>query len=85
MRTKTSRMSGVMGVWEVADRLESLARELRSGTVAMAAGRVSMNLSPPVMLDVEIRASQGRDREDLDVRLSWSPHLHEGSTIRGEF
>jgi amphi-Trp domain-containing protein len=85
MSTKTARLGGVMGVWEAADRLESLARELRAGSLGVSAGRVSMNLSPSVMLDVEIRASQGKDREGLDVRLSWSPHRPEVSTLRGEF
>ncbi len=85
MSTKTARMGGVMGVWEAADRLESLARELRAGSLGLSAGRVSMQLSPAVMLDVEIRASQGRDREGLDVRLSWSPHRPELLTMGGEF
>uniref|UniRef100_I2Q7E0 Amphi-Trp domain-containing protein n=1 Tax=Desulfovibrio sp. U5L TaxID=596152 RepID=I2Q7E0_9BACT len=85
METRTARMGGVMGVWEAADRLETLARELRAGSLGLSAGRVSMQLTPAVMLDVEIRASQGRDREGLDVRLSWSPCRPEGATVRGEF
>ena len=85
MSTKTARMGGVMGVWEAAVRLERLAQELRAGRLGLSAGRVSMHLSPAVMLDVEIRASQGRDREGLDVRLSWCPHRADASTVRGEF
>ncbi|MFU2210621.1 amphi-Trp domain-containing protein [Solidesulfovibrio sp. C21] len=85
MGVKTARMGGVMGVWEAADRLESLARELRSGQLGLSAGRVSMNLSPAVMLDVEIKASQAEDREGLAVRLSWCPHRPERATTRGEF
>lgn len=85
MRTKTARLGGVMGVWEAADRLEALARELRAGRCGLDTGRVSMDLSPAVMLDVEIRASQGRDREGLAVRLSWSPHRPEAASLRGEF
>jgi amphi-Trp domain-containing protein len=85
MHTKTARLGGVMGVWEAADRLERLARELRAGSLGVTAGRMSMNLSPAVMLDVEIRASQGGDREGLDVRLSWRPHRPEAASLRGEF
>lgn len=85
METKTARMGGVMGVGEAADRLEALARELRAGSLGLTAGRVSMRLSPPVMMDVEIRASQRHDREGLDVRLSWSPHRPETLALRGEF
>ncbi|WP_300160978.1 amphi-Trp domain-containing protein [Solidesulfovibrio sp.] len=85
MHTKTARLGGVMGVWEAADRLEGLARELRAGSLGVTAGRMSMNLSPAVMLDVEIRASQGGDREGLDVRLSWRPHRPEAASLRGEF
>lgn len=85
MRVKTARLGGVMGVWEAADRLESLARELRAGQLGLDAGRVSVQLSPAVMLDVEIKARQGHDREGLDVRLSWCPHRPESSTMRGEF
>lgn len=85
MSVKTARMGGVMGVWEAADKLESLAKELREGRLGLAAGRVSMSLSPAVMLDVEIKARQGEDREGLDVRLSWCPHRPETSTMRGEF
>ncbi|WP_300159744.1 amphi-Trp domain-containing protein [Solidesulfovibrio sp.] len=85
MSTKTARLGGVMGVWEAADRLERLARELRAGSLGVTAGRMSMNLSPAVMLDVEIRASQGGDREGLDVRLSWRPHRPEAASLRGEF
>ncbi|MEL7642243.1 MAG: amphi-Trp domain-containing protein [Solidesulfovibrio sp.] len=85
MQTRTARLGGVMGVWEAADRLERLARELRAGSLGLDAGRVSLNLSPAVMLDVEIRASQARDREGLDVRLSWSPQRPEAAGPRGEF
>ena len=85
MSTKTARMGGVMGVWEAADRLERLAQELRAGSLGLSAGRVSMHLSPAVMLDVEIKASQRHDREGLDVRLSWSPHRPETALVRGEF
>jgi|GEM_PF-2015712 len=86
MGTKTTaRLGGVMGVWEAADRLEALARELRAGSLGLASGRQAVRLSPAVMLDVEIRATKGRDREGLDVRLSWSPHRPEASTLRGEF
>ncbi|EFL49607.1 conserved hypothetical protein [Solidesulfovibrio fructosivorans JJ]] len=85
MSVKTARMGGVMGVWEAADRLEALARELRAGQLGLSAGRVSMNLSPAVMLDVEIKASQAEDREGLAVRLSWCPHRPESATMRGEF
>lgn len=84
MQTKTTRMVGVMEVGEVADRLEALARELRSGSLGLTAGRARMHLSPAVMLDVEIRGSQRQDREGVDVRLSWSPHRHEPGA-RGEF
>ena len=85
MGTKTARVGGVMGVWEAAEHLETLARELRAGSLGLSAGRVSMQLSPSVMLDVEIRASQRHDREGLDVRLSWSPHRPETTSLRGEF
>ena len=84
MQTKTTRMVGVMEVGEVADRLEALARELRAGSLGLHAGRARMQLSPAVMLDVEIRGSQRQDREGVDVRLSWSPYRHESGT-RGEF
>lgn len=84
MTIKTARQVSVMEVGEVADRLEALARELRSGSLGVAAGRACLRLSPAVMLDVEIRGSQARDREGLDVRLSWSPHRHEPG-LRGEF
>ncbi len=85
MGVKTTRHKGVMGVWEAAERLEALARELRAGSLDLTAGRQSVRLSPAIMLDVEIRAAKGRDREGLDVRLSWSPHRPEASALRGEF
>jgi len=85
MEAKTTRLVGVMGVREAADRLEALARELRAGSLGLAAGRQTVRLSPAVMLDVEIRASQRRDREGVDVRLSWSPQHPETLRLRGEF
>ena len=85
MGTKTTRLIGVMGVAEAAAHLEALARELRAGSLDLAAGRVPLRLSPALMLDVEIRASQCRDREGLDVRLSWDPHRPEQLALRGEF
>ena len=84
METRIARLGGVMGVWEAAARLETMARELRAGSLALAAGRVSVELSPAVMLDVEIKATKQADREGVDVRLSWSPHRHEPGA-RGEF
>ena len=85
METRTARLGGVMGVWEAAARLETMARQLRAGSLALAAGRVSVELSPAVMLDVEIKATQRPDREGLDVRLSWSPHRPSEAGPGGEF
>ena len=85
MGTKTTRMVGVMGVGEAADHLEALARQLRAGSLGLSSGRVPLQLSPSVMLDVEIKASQARDREGVDVRLSWDPHHPETIALRGEF
>ncbi|MHC1791403.1 amphi-Trp domain-containing protein [Solidesulfovibrio sp.] len=85
METQTARLGGVMGVWEAADRLEALARELRAGSLGVAAGRVSLRLSPAVMLDVEIKATRRADREGVDVRLSWRPQQPGESGLRGEF
>ena len=85
METRTARLGGVMDVGEAAARLETMARQLRNGSLALAAGRVSVELSPAVMLDVEIKATKRPDREGLDVRLSWSPHGPSASGARGEF
>lgn len=85
METKTTRQVGVMDVREAADRLETLARELRAGRLGLASGCKTLLLSPAVMLDVEIRARKGQDREGVDVRLSWSPHHPETLAQRGEF
>ena len=85
MGMQTARLGGVMGVWEAADRLEAMARDLRAGSLGVAAGRVSVRLTPAVMLDVEIKATKRPDREGLDVRLSWSPHQPGESGLRGEF
>ena len=85
MGIQTARLGGVMGVWEAADRLEAMAKELRAGSLGLAAGRVSVRLTPAVMLDVEIKATKRPDREGLDVRLSWSPHQPGEAGLRGEF
>jgi amphi-Trp domain-containing protein len=85
METKRTRLGGVMGVWEAAEQLEALARELRAGSLALSAGRQSVRLSPAVMLDIEIQATKRHDREALDVRLSWRPCRLEGAGLRGEF
>ena len=39
MGTKTTRMIGVMGMHEAAQRLEALARDLRAGNLDLTAGR----------------------------------------------
>ena len=85
MEAKTTRLVGVMGVWEAADRLEALARELRAGSLGLENGRKSLRLTPAVMLDVEIRASQRHDREGVNVRLSWNPQHPEALALHGEF
>lgn len=85
MATQTARLGGVMGVAEAADRLEAMARALRTGSLGLAAGRVSLELAPAVMLEVEIKATKRPDREGLDVRLSWQPHRPGEAGARGEF
>jgi len=85
MATQTARLGGVMGVSEAAERLEAMARALRAGSLDLTAGRVSMELAPAMMLDVEIKATKRADREGLDVRLSWRPHRLGGAGLRGEF
>jgi amphi-Trp domain-containing protein len=68
------KVEGVMQLSEVIANLEKLVGEMKAGLVTISAGDESLALSPSVLVNVEMKASQKKDKEKFALELSWKKH-----------
>lgn len=65
------KCDGVMQLSEVIANLEGLARDMKTGSVMLAAGDETLTLQPPVLINMAMKASQKKDKEKFILELSW--------------
>ena len=68
------RIEGVMQLTEVIANLEKLVTDMKSGVVTLAAGDEALTLAPSVLVNVEMKASQKKDKEKFALEISWKKH-----------
>lgn len=68
------KIEGVMQLSEVIANLEKLVADMQCGKVTLAAGDESLMLSPSVLVNVEMKASQKKDKEKFSLEISWKKH-----------
>jgi len=75
------KCDGVMQLSEVIANLESIARDMKAGSVMLAVGEDCLTLQPPVLVNMAMRASQKKDKEKFVLELSWRKYagLQEGA------
>jgi amphi-Trp domain-containing protein len=79
------KIEGVMQLSEVIANLEKLTCDMKSGCVTIAAGDESLALSPSTLVNVEMKASQKKDKEKFALEISWKKHKGmEGFAEMGE-
>lgn len=79
------KIEGVMQFSEVICNLEKLVSDMKDGRVVVAAGEESLSLSPAVLVNVEMKASQKKDKEKFALEISWKKHKEMGGFAdRGE-
>jgi amphi-Trp domain-containing protein len=52
-------------------QLEALLEGLKSGTLSLSQGEEKLWLRPAGAMDIELRAEQSGDRENLEIHLGW--------------
>lgn len=72
------KVEGVMQITEVIANLEKLANDMRAGLVTIAAGDESITLHPSVLVNVDMKASQKKDKEKFALEISWKKHKEMG-------
>lgn len=65
------KVEGVMQITEVIANLEKLAADMRAGLVTLAAGDETLTLTPSVLVSVDMKASQKKDKEKFALEISW--------------
>uniref|UniRef100_I2Q0U2 Amphi-Trp domain-containing protein n=1 Tax=Desulfovibrio sp. U5L TaxID=596152 RepID=I2Q0U2_9BACT len=78
------KIEGVMQLSEVIANLEKLVGDMKSGRVVIAAGDESLALSPSVLVNVEMKASQKKEKEKFSLEISWKKHKEIGFAEIGE-
>ena len=68
------KVEGVMQITEVIANLEKLAADMKAGLVTLAAGDESLTLKPSVLVNVDMKASQKKDKEKFALEISWKKH-----------
>lgn len=79
------KVEGVMQITEVIANLEKLVTDMKAGLVTIAAGEESLTLHPSVLVNVDMKASQKKDKEKFTLEISWKKHKEmDGFTEMGE-
>jgi len=78
------KCDGVMQLSEVIANLESMAQDMKSGALMLAAGEDALTLQPPVLVNMAMKASQKKDKEKFVLELSWRkyPELQDAAAGR---
>ncbi len=75
------KVAGVMQLSEVIANLEKLVADMKAGLVTLSAGDESLTLQPSVLVSVEMKASQKKEKEKFALEISWKRHKEvEGFT-----
>ncbi len=65
------KMEGIMELREVIAYLEDVVSNMKSGAICMTAGEDCVTLRPASIVDVEMKASQKKDKEKFSLEISW--------------
>ena len=65
------KVEGVMQISEVIANLEKLICDMKAGCVTIAAGDETLTLRPSVLVNVDMKASQKKDKEKFALEISW--------------
>ncbi len=65
------KIEGVMQLTEVIANLEKLVADMKAGVVTLSAGDEAVSLEPSVLVNVEMKASQKKDKEKFALEISW--------------
>lgn len=68
------KIEGVMQLSEVIANLEKLIEDMKAGVVTLGAGEECLSLQPSVLINVEMKASQKKEKEKFALELSWKKH-----------
>ncbi|WP_428569723.1 MAG: amphi-Trp domain-containing protein [Solidesulfovibrio sp. DCME] len=68
------KIEGVMQLTEVIANLEKLVSDMKAGQVSLSAGDEALTLAPSVLVNVEMKASQKKDKEKFALEISWKKH-----------
>lgn len=77
------KIEGVMQLSEVIANLEQLVGDMKAGRVVVSAGEESLALSPAVLVNVEMKASQKKEKEKFSLEISWKKHREIGFAEMG--
>ena len=54
--------------------VEEIVADMKAGLVTLAAGDESLTLKPSVLVNVDMKASQKKDKEKFALEISWKKH-----------
>jgi amphi-Trp domain-containing protein len=60
-----------MEVQDLITYLDDLTAGLKAGNIVVKQGDKSLNLTPPQMIEVEIKAKQKKNKDKFSMELSW--------------
>lgn len=77
MASNKVKMEGIMELREVVAYLEDVVHNMKAGSICMTVGEDCVTLRPSSIVDVEMKATQKKDKEKFSLEISWK-------TDRGE-
>src|SRR6187549_551208 len=72
MKKQKFKYSEQQGLETCVRQLEALLEGLKAGTLSLSQGGQKLWLRPGGAVDIELRAEQSGDRENLEIHLGWS-------------
>ncbi|MGE4296804.1 MAG: amphi-Trp domain-containing protein [Desulfovibrionaceae bacterium] len=74
------KVEGMLDLGRVIEYLESVVASLKAGVLRFESDDQAITLTPPSVVDVEMQASQKKDKEKFSFEITWR---HEYAAMRG--
>lgn len=71
MKERKMKVNGVMALSQAVACLEDVLSSLKAGILLLETGQETLQLMPPAVVDFELEMAQKKDKEKLQLELSW--------------
>ncbi len=75
------KLDSIMPLDQVISKMEELVASLKQGVLNIQLGQETLRLTPPRVVDFEMKVSKKKDKEKVSMEISWEADQNQGLQI----